>query len=323
MAESGQPIIDKLQQELETLVEPIPQYAGIVNTDPRGIMNMQRALQLIVDPMPNFPEYSLEMAQAEKPHTHYTNPGNIFQILRFGIQSNYFKTRLNDLRASDPRASKIAPMVSGMKHKKGGSYQRKDSISLSAYSPKAYLYASDAVFFIDPNIETVGSKPDDREKTGYGHGIRTRIIEDEFYVGNETAYKDELLAINFVPPQHINGVLLGNQASILGGLRDVTTKNVKLFLQARNGGESLTEDLLATPRLIASMTADPSLELEIIALAGELTENATLTFSDVYTRVSSLQRKALSKFVGDGQQVNESSLREAMQQKFGLKFLSK
>lgn len=296
---------------------------GEVTNTTGVIINMQRALPMLVDPLAEFPEYSIELAKIEKPHTHYTNTGNIFQILRFGIQSSKFKGRLNDLRKTDPIANKIARLVCGMRFKRGGSYQSKDSISLSIYSNKAYLYQAEAVVLVDPRIVTVGMSPKDRVGTGYGHGIRSQIVGDEFEVGNETAYKDELLGVNIIPPQHIKGVLLGAQASILRGLQDVTKENVKLFLQARNSGVNLIEDLLATPRLIVSMTDDGSLEGIITEFEKKLSNNKNPNFKDVYRELYSLQKVVLTKFVGEGLLLNEQTLREAIQRKFGIQFLSK
>jgi hypothetical protein len=276
-----------------------------------------------IDEIRNFPEpkadYSLEDADRDRPYTHYTQPGNIFQILRFGIQSGNFKNRVNDERRDDPSLDDIAPLISGLRYQKGGSYQGKDSISLGLYSDQT-LRSENFVLLVDPDTKVFGASPVERDSsTGYGHGIVSSESDNGFAIGNPTAYQTEVLAANVIPPSEIKGVVLNKRASILSSLRELTRNSATLYSQAKlDNPEGAKEDLLATSRLIAKLSGDPTAENRVDELAQQVDQLPTV---DLMQSLNMMNRELLRSLVGPDTPLNEESLRDALEAKFKVKFI--
>lgn len=284
---------------------------------------LQQRFQLAVDEIKSgsAPEqaYTLETAEREKPFTHYTNPGNIFQILRFGLQSANFKNRVDALRVTDPKLDDVAKQLSGLRFKTGGSYQGVDSISLGLYSSDT-VRNQDLVLLVDPDTTVFGLDPSHRTASGYGHGIEPTEIDGGFDIRNPTAYQNEVVAANIVPPSEIKGVIINDRASILSGLRNLTREHVALYQQTKNTDPQATkESLFANSRLIASLSGEPDAEAKIEALESHIDTMPTV---DIIQSLNVLQRDLLKGFVGRDRQLNESTVREAIQSKFGIRLLT-
>lgn len=284
---------------------------------------LQRRFELAIDEIKagSAPEqaYSLETAEQEKPFTHYTNPGNIFQILRFGLQSGNFKNRIDALRATDPMLDDVAKQLSGLRFKKGGSYQGVDSISLGLYSSDT-VRNQDLVLLVDPDTKVFGLDPNHRTKSGYGHGIEPGEVDGGFEIGNRTAYQNEVVAANIIPPSEIKGVIINERASILSSLRDITREYVILYQQTKNTDPQATkENLLANSRLIASLSGEPDAEAKIEALSSQIDSMQT---NDMIKSLNALQKDLLQGFVGRDQELSEPTVRDAIQTRFGVKLLT-
>jgi hypothetical protein len=275
--------------------------------------------ELKSEPLPH-ETYTLEMADQEQPFTHYTQAGNIFQVLRFGIHSGEFKNRINALRQSDPAVDKIAPQMSGFHFSKGGSYQGADSISLGTYDEHT-VRSRDFVLLVSPTTKVFGLHPEERDSsTGYGHGIVSNEGGADFDISNPTAYKDEVLAANIIPPKDIKGVVLNERASIISSLQGLTRNNAVMYSQAKlNDPELAKEDLFANSRLIAELTGSPEAAASVDELAGQVDTMKTV---DLITAVNALQRGLLKEFVGRDSELSEPTLRGAIEDKFGIKIMS-
>ncbi len=166
------------------------------------VTTTREALKELVDLQTDRREYSFDDVENEKPLTHYSKIGNIFQILRFGIQGNNFKNRLNALREDNPGAEKIGEQISGLRIKQGGSYQGEDSICLSKDCENLTVRPSNVIYLINPNIKTFGNDERERDReSGYGSGIKIQVVEEDYKIGNPTAYSDEVLAANIILPK--------------------------------------------------------------------------------------------------------------------------
>jgi|GEM_PF-7001762 len=270
-------------------------------------------------PLPKAP-YSLEQADQEQPFTHYTQPGNIFQILRYGIHSNNFKNRLDEARQQDGALDAVAPQISGSHFQKGASYQGKDSISLGEYDPRD-VRTRELVFLVDPETPVFGLRPEERDaSTGYGHGIVAPEIDGDFKIGNPTAYPTEVLAANIIPPSRIKGVSMHDKASIVRNLRDLTQNSAVQYSQpASPDREAAKENLMANTRLIASLTQNPETVARVDALADQID---TMSTSERIRALHSLQRSSLQEIVGQDVPLTESALRSAIERTFGVTIIS-
>ncbi|HEY4963335.1 MAG TPA: hypothetical protein VIH90_01425 [Candidatus Saccharimonadales bacterium] len=283
--------------------------------------NFASALEEIKQPFIGREPYSAKDADHEGPLTHYTKAGNIFQILRFGIQSNNFKNRVNALRPNDPTLDTVAPQMSGLRIKQGGSYQGVDSISLDQYKASPHIPPGNVSVLIRPNIRTYGAKPEQRDTgSGYGHGIVVKDIEAEFKVGNPTAYKTELLAANIVPPSDIRAILIPERTSILRGITDATRANAILYAQTKHQNpQTDKEDLLANCRLLASLSDSPELEKEIERLGSRVD---SMQANEIARYINAFQMQLLQEFVGKDIDLTEEALRTAIQERFNIEFLT-
>jgi hypothetical protein len=254
---------------------------------------------------------------ATKPLQHYTKAGNIFQILRFGIQSNNFKNRINDLRANDYAAEAMAKQLCGLRIKQGGSYQGKDSISISNFDASLFVKSGNVLLLIDPATKTFGDDEPRDASSGYGYGIPLRNVQG-YEIGNPTAYKTEVIAANIVLPEQIKAVVVGPYESILSDMTDVVRQNVSLYLQQRDARHA-AEDLLATCRLLDSLTEADSLEPEIQALQEHM---PSMDHQAIISAIISLQKRLLQSLVG-AEKLTEQNLRGAIERMFGIKILQK
>ena len=288
------PTIKNLHQQFDTAVEEIKRF-----------------------PSPKAP-LTHEAIDILKPYTHYTSPGNIFQILRFGIQSGNFKNRLSAMRTTDPSIDMFAEQMSGFRFKQGSSYQGKDSICLAMFSERS-IGRANLQILIDPSIKVFGEMQEERTKTGYGHGIDPGEGAEGFEISNRIAYQTEVLAANIVPPSSIKGIVIHKNTHILYGLSDVTRNNVLAYNQAkRNDPGAAKEDLLANSRLIAALSNDANAEKDIDEFSNHI---ETMTHNELLASLNTLQKNLLKKFVGEEKAFNETAVREAIENKFGFKFV--
>jgi hypothetical protein len=295
-------------------------HAAHANKSEETIETLGARLETAVDEIMSEPlpkgAYSLETAERERPFTHYTEPGNIFQVLRFGLQSGNFKNRINTLRQSDKALDSLAPQMSGLRFENGGSYQGVDSISLGTYDDYT-VRSRDLVFLVDPETKVFGLRPEERDSsTGYGHGIVANEIDGDFDIGNPTAYKDEVLAANIIPPSGIKAVVINERASIVRSLQKLTRNNAVSYSQTKlKNPEAAKEDLLANSRLIATLTGNPEAIAKVDALAGQV---ETMRTVDLTQTLNLLQSSLLQELVGQDVALSESTLREAIERKFGI-----
>lgn len=262
--------------------------------------------------------YSLNLAEQEKPLMHYSSAGNIFQILRFGIQSNNFKTRLNKLRITEPSINDLAEKMCGLRVRQGGSYQGSDSISLSKYSSDMFAPSNNILFLVSSDIKTFGDSGRDAS-VGYGHGISAEN-GDDYELGNPTAYKNEVLAANIILPRDIKAVVLNKFTYILQDLNRVIRENVKIFFQEKNKSKNSAEDLMANVKLLANMVNRKDLEEEFLDLQNKLPE---MDYQEICLKIGQIQQKALSDFVGKDNKLNENSLKAAIKEYFDIDFIEK
>lgn len=266
-------------------------------------------------------EYSLEDAEREKPLMHYSKAGSIFQILRFGIQSNNFKNRFDELRKDNPEAEKLAQQMCGLRIKQGGSYQEVDSISLSKYSEQLHTPPGNVLYFINPDIKTFGSSDEERDPTsGYGHGIKSQVVAEEYKVGNPTAYRDEILGANAIMPKELRAIVIDKFTSIISDMSRVAQENAKVFMQEKLRNPRASEDLVATAKLLAELVGNESITSEAQELEKQL---ATMSYQEICTKLISLQKKALAEFVGADKKLDEEGVRQAIESRFGIQFIKK
>lgn len=174
-------------------------YSGEVPLKPKRFTRTKQAIEFLKTENNSRTEYSLAVATMEKPLTHYTHGGNLLQILRFGLQSNNFKNRLSEFRTIDHKLDMVARQISGFHFKQGSSYQGKDSISMSVWDENIQTGPQNVLLLVNPDTQVWGVD-ETRETTGYGHGVRTRKINGDYEVGNATAYRNEVIACNIIPP---------------------------------------------------------------------------------------------------------------------------
>lgn len=266
-------------------------------------------------------EYSLEDAEREKPLMHYSKAGNIFQILRFGIQSNNFKNRFDELRKDNPEAEKLAQQMCGLRIKQGGSYQEVDSISLSKYSAQLHTPPGNVLYFINPDIKTFGGSDEERDLTsGYGHGIKSQVVAEEYKVGNPTAYRDEILGANAIMPKELRAVVIDKFTSIISDMSRVVQENAKVFMQEKLRNPRASEDLVATAKLLGELAGNDSITSEAQELEKQL---ATMSYQEICTKLIAIQKKALAEFVGTDKKMDEESVRQAIESRFGIQFIKK
>jgi hypothetical protein len=315
--------IEKINQAVETQenLEKEREEIGL-EPKPSEIITTRQAIKELESLQTERPPYSFEQAKEEKPLMHYSKDGNIFQILRFGIQSNNFKSRFNELRTDNPTADNLAKQMCGLRIKQGGSYQEPDSISLSTYQDSMHASTNNILYLINPEIKTFGGEDEEREQTGYGHGIKKRTVGGEYQVGNPTAYGSEVLAANIICPKEIMAVVIDKYTTILSGMNKVVSENCKIYAQQRKSYPNGAEDLVSTARLVAELADKP----EIVEEAEELQQkiqNQTISSQEIYSAVNTLQKKALAEFVGTDVKLTEDSLRKAIEKKFNISFLVK
>lgn len=289
----------------------------------REPLTLQEQFNLAVEDIKSFPtpkeSLSLDDIDTLEPYTHYTSPGNLLQILRFGIQSGNFKNRLLEKRGANPAIDSIARQMCGFRFQQGASYQGKDSVCLGAYNRKAVAH-SNLVLLVDSSTKVFGNKPEERTTTGYGHGIEIGEDSEGFEISNSIAYSNEVLAANIIPPNAIKGVVIGRYTSVLNGLSDVTRNNVLMYSQAKMiDPRSAKENLFATSRLIATLSDDASGAAKIDEVERQID---SLAHNDLLKTVSTLQRELLQKFIGNDTTLSEASFRSALERKFGFKFMS-
>jgi len=281
-----------------------------------GLVTTKQAADQLIDIQIDRPEYSLEDASLERPYLHYSRAGNIFQILRFGIQSNNFKNRFENFRDDNPDVEQIAQQMCGLRVI-GASYQEEDSISLSKYSEnKIRPLPNKIMFLINRDISVVGEDSNDRDATtGYGYGIKSKVIDGEYKVGNKMAYSDEVLGVNIILPKDLRVMIVGNYTSILSDMSNITRESEKYLKKPR-----AVEDITANPTLLAELTGSDDLIVEINELKNNM---KSMDYNEVSSELFSIQKRALSRFVGIGNKLNEENLRRAIEDRFNIKFIEK
>lgn len=304
------------QEKLSTLREQL----GVEQITPE-ITTTRQAVEELRNLQIDRQEYSLEDAKSEKPLMHYSKAGNIFQILRFGVQSNNFKNRFDTLRKDDPEAEKLAQQMCGLRIKQGGSYQEVDSISLSRYSEQLHTPPGNVLYFINPNIKTFGGSDEERDPTsGYGHGIKSQVVAEEYKVGNLTAYRDEVLGANAIMPKELRAVVIDKFTSIISDMSRVAQENVQVFMQEKLRNSRASEDLVATVKLLAELSGNEDLTAEAQELEKQL---PAMGYQEICTRLIGIQKKALVEFVGADKKMDEESVRQAIESRFGIRFIKK
>ncbi|MDE1834851.1 MAG: hypothetical protein KGH64_05955 [Candidatus Micrarchaeota archaeon] len=263
--------------------------------------------------------YSLEEAHEEKPLMHFTRAGNIFQVLRFGIQSNNFKNRVNAIRENNDDAGALAPQMCGFRVRGGPSYQGKDSISLSQYSESMFFKTKEVLVLINPEIKVYGTNPDERDaSTGYGHGIKTKMVSGGLEIGNPTAYPSEVVAANIILPSEMRAIVLGQNTSLLSDMNVVAKEITLLYFTQSERDHYAKEDLVANVRLIAKLSGDDKIGLKIDALLANLDN---MDYRATAASIVALQKEALAQFVGQGKQLTEKTLRETISTRFNVDFI--
>jgi hypothetical protein len=266
-------------------------------------------------------EYSLEDAEREKPLMHYSKAGNIFQILRFGVQSNNFKNRFDELRENSPEAEKLAQQMCGLRIRQGGSYQEVDSISLSKYSEHLHTPPGNVLYFINPDIKTFGDSDEERDSTaGYGHGIKSQVVAEGYKVGNSKAYQDEILGANAIMPKELRAVVIDKFTSIISDMSRVAQENAKVFMQEKFRNPRASEDLVATTKLLAELSGNGNITVEAQELEKQLD---TMSYQEICTKLLAIQKKALAEFVGVDKKIDEENVRQAIESRFGVRFIKK
>lgn len=304
------------QEKLSVLREQL----GVEQTTPE-ITTTRQAIEELGNLQIDRQEYSLEDAKREKPLMHYSKAGNIFQILRFGVQSNNFKNRFDTLRKDNPEAEKLAQQMCGLRIKQGGSYQEVDSISLSKYSEQLHTPPGNVLYFINPDIKTFGGSDEERDPTsGYGHGIISQVVAEEYKVGNPTAYRDEVLGANAIMPKELRAVVIDKFTSIISDMNRVVEENVIVFMQEKNRNPRASEDLVATAKLLAELSGNEGITIEAQELEKQLT---TMSYQEICTKLICIQKKALAEFVGTDKKMDEESVRQAIESRFGIRFIKK
>lgn len=305
---------DVAMNGLISLAEPITTENNVCKN--LEIVTTDQAANELIGIYSDRPEYSFESANQEKPYIHQTRCGNIFQILRFGIQSNNFKNRLDELREDNTALEEIAKQMNGIRFV-GASYQEDDSVSLSEYSEKkAVPHPNKLVFLINPDIGVVGRSDNERDITsGYGSGIKSRVIDGEYKIGNKMAYSDEVLGVNVILPKDIRAVIVGKYSSIISDMSNITMESEKYLKKPR-----AAEDIVANSMLLAGLTGSDDLVFKINELKNNM---ESMDYSKVCSELFYIQKSALSRFVGIGNEVNEENVRKAIEEKFNIQFIEK
>jgi len=304
------------QEKLSTFREQLG-----VEPAPTEITTTKQALEELGNFQIDRQEYSLDDAKHEEPLMHYSRVGNIFQILRFGIQSNNFKNRFDALRKDNPEAEKLAQQMCGLRIKQGGSYQAVDSISLSKYAEQMHTPPSNVLYLINPDIKTFGGSDEERDPTsGYGHGIKPQVIAEEYRVGNPTAYRDEVLGANVIMPKELRAVVIDKFTSIISDMSRVVQENAKVFMQEKLRSPRASEDLVSTAKLLAELAGNESIVAEAQELEKQL---ATMSYQEICTKMIGIQKMALAEFIGKDKKLDEENVRQAIESRFGIKIIKK
>lgn len=288
----------------------------------KKFISTEESLESLKEPTTEREPYDREKMEEERPYTHYTPAGNIFQVLRFGIQSRNYKNRLNELRPTSGHAEEISKQMCGLRVRQGGSYQTGDSVSLSKFNDSIYIPPGNVLVLVSPDKKVFGEDPSERDSSqGYGHGVKRQVLEGEYEIGNSAAYPNEVLAANIVLPQEIRAIVVDQYTRFLSALSRFTLNNVALYMQERNKNPKTGEDILATARLISEMAGESALVRELEELEATL---PSLKWSvEITKKVIAIQKEALKKFVGEGNELNEDTLRSAIGEKFGISFIEK
>lgn len=293
-------------------------------------IKLQEAIKDITDNHPNRQEYSVEDARKEKPFTHYSNTKNLFQILRFGIHSANFKNRINTFGLDDKNLDELLPYMRTPGVATCG-YQEGDSISLNTFEPiglpkswqlgrvKRYL------FLVNSKTEIWGLNPDERDDLN-GHGTAIKKLSIGGYrIGNDSAGKDEVLAMNIIKPADIRAVVMPDEesVSVLDNIRELSSEYVKYYLRERKYNskeniDNIKQLFLADLWVMADVSRDERLKKEVKTVWDELDK---IEDEKVLGKLSKLQDEVLESFI-DGREISEENLRMAISKKFGITLIT-
>ena len=291
-------------------------------------IKLQEAVKEIIDNNPDRQEYSGEDAQREKPLTHFSSTKNLFQILRFGIQSGNFKDRAKALDPENTELDRLIPYMRTPVTSTCG-YQGRDCISLNTFEasglPTSNQLGEQLLFLVNPDIETWGLNPDERGgDNGHGTSIKNISIGD-YKIGNSGAGKYEVLTVGIIKPADIRAVVIPDEesVSVLDNIREFSSKYVEHYLQERKykGKEDtdrMKKRLLEDLWIMADVSKDEKLIKEVKTFWDEIDK---IEDSQVLEKVSKLQDEVLESFV-DGKEISEENLRMAISGKFGITLIN-
>ncbi|MDE1768591.1 MAG: hypothetical protein KGH62_04435, partial [Candidatus Micrarchaeota archaeon] len=172
---------------------------------------------------------------------------------------------------------------------------------------------------INPEIKVYGTNPDERDaSTGYGHGIKTKMVSGGLEIGNPTAYPSEVVAANIILPSEMRAIVLGQNTSLLSDMNVVAKEITLLYFTQSERDHYAKEDLVANVRLIAKLSGDDKIGLKIDALLANLDN---MDYRATAASIVALQKEALAQFVGQGKQLTEKTLRETISTRFNVDFI--
>jgi hypothetical protein len=81
-----------------------------------------------------------------------------------------------------------------------------------------------------------------------------------------------------------------------------------------------SEDLISTAKLLAELAGNESIVAEAQELEKQL---ATMSYQEICTKLIGIQKMALAEFVGKDKKLDEESVRQTIESRFGIKIIKK
>jgi MoxR-like ATPase len=121
-------------------------------------------------------------------------------------------------------------------------------------------------------------------------------------------------------PKELRAVVIDKFTSIISDMSRVVQENAKVFMQEKLRSPRASEDLISTAKLLAELAGNESIVAEAQELEKQL---ATMSYQEICTKLIGIQKMALAEFVGKDKKLDEESVRQTIESRFGIKIIKK
>lgn len=121
-------------------------------------------------------------------------------------------------------------------------------------------------------------------------------------------------------PKELRAVVIDKFTSIISDMSRVVQENAKVFMQEKLRNPRANEDLVATVKLLGELAGNDSITSEAQELEKQL---ATMSYQEICTKLIAIQKKALAEFVGADKKLDEEGVRQAIENRFNIRFIKK